>query len=129
MGSPEPYEIVELPIGYGVVVAYVPGLLMNTHLGFGSHTPEEAGVELGTLARRFHEVRCAVGIDWNGRYRSWARGLARLLPTALGEKLVRLADDIPETRVLLHSDLHTGNIVHAQSRLAELLPRVDTLAF
>ena len=122
VGSPEPYEVVELPIGYGVVVAYVPGMQMNLHIGFGSYTPEEAGTELGALARRLREVPCDVGIDWGDRYRSWARGLARLLPTALGEKLVHLADDIPETRVLLHGDLHTGNMVvsHGVVKLVDM---------
>ena len=122
VGSPEPYEVVELPIGYGVVVAYVPGMQMNLHIGFGSYTPEEAGTELGALARRLREVPCDVGIDWGDRYRSWARGLARLLPAALGEKLVHLADDIPETRVLLHGDLHTGNMVvsHGVVKLVDL---------
>lgn len=108
---PKPYEVVRVGSGYGVVVEYVRGISLPYHVAFGSYSPTEAGQVMARLLRQMHAVRARAGLDWNARFRRFARKLRTLLPEALGDDLVRFVDSLPEPGTLLHGDPHINNVV------------------
>mgnify|MGYP002625760965 CR=1 FL=1 len=65
VGTPNAYEIVRVPGGYGVVVDYVVGLAMGVHISIGSYTPAELGHDMAELLRRLHATHMEAGLDWN----------------------------------------------------------------
>ena len=110
-GTPRPLEIVKVGDGFGVVVEYVTGIGLSTHIAYGFYTPQEAGEILGTLMRRLHGLRCASARDVREAFVRYARRLARLLAPPIAERLVTLVDAIPREPTLLHGDMHVGNVV------------------
>lgn len=48
--TPDALEVVRVADGYGVVVEYVTGLPLGSHILLGSYSFEEAGRALGALA-------------------------------------------------------------------------------
>lgn len=110
-GTPRPWEVVRAGDGFGVVVEYVQGMSMIPHVIFGSYTPQEAGQAMGVLMLRMHGAHVTEGRDVNADFRRYARALAPLLPSGVGDQLVSLVDVIPESPTLLHGDLHPGNVV------------------
>jgi len=111
VGTPNAYEIVRVPGGYGVVVDYVVGLAMGVHISIGSYTPAELGHDMAELLRRLHATHMEAGLDWNDTFRAWAAALAPLVPDGLGERLVALVEVVPRRRCLLHGDFHVGNVI------------------
>ena len=55
-----------------------------------------------------------------------AKRIKENLPDGLGDKLVKMIDDIPESNHMIHGDLHTKNIVLADGEV--LLIDMDTLS-
>ena len=110
-GTPNAYEVVRVPDGYGVVVDYVVGLTMDVHISIGSYTPAELGHDMAELLRRLHATRMETGRDWDDAFRAWAAALAPLVPDGLGERLVALVGAVPRRRCLLHGDFHAGNVI------------------
>lgn len=109
--TPDGHEVVRIDGGYGVVVDYVAGLGMHTHLAFGSYSFEEAGRVIGSLLRKLHGARMELGRDWKQIFCDWTNVLAPLLPSGQGARLVSLVDAIPECHCLLHGDFHVGNMI------------------
>ena len=109
--TPDALEVVRVNDGYGVVVEYVPGLPLGSHVLIGSYSIEEAGHAMGELARELHAVRMDAGRDWNTLFAQRAREFATLMSPESGEKLVSLVEKIPPSNALIHGDLHVVNVV------------------
>lgn len=120
IGSPEPHEVVRTPDGWGILVEYVPGLGIGSHLAWGSFTLAEAARETAELQRRMHGTHMAAGIDWNAMFRGFARELRPLLPDPLGRGLCELMEAAPPSDALLHGDLHFGNLIVHGGRLVPI---------
>ena len=116
--SPAPVEVVRTDGGFGAVVEYVQGLGIGPHLLIGSYTPKEVGCEMAAILRGLHAARAEGGRDWNGVFREWTHDLSALLPHKVGERLSSLVRGIPASSSLLHGDMHLGNVIVRDGRLA-----------
>lgn len=109
--SPDALEVVRVADGYGVVVEYIAGLPLGTHLLFGSYSIEMAGHTMGVLARKLHSMHMGAGRDWNALFAQRARELSTLMAPQAGKQLVSLVEMIPPSDALIHGDLHVANVV------------------
>ena len=109
--TPDALEIVRVGDGYGVVVEYVSGLPLGTHLMFGSYSAEMAGCAIGSLARKLHEVHVEAGRDWRALFAKQALALSTLMELEAGNRLVSLVEKMPPSDTLIHGDLHVANVV------------------
>ncbi len=117
-GTPEPYEVVRVPDGYGVIVEYVKGIAEASHLILGSVTYEEAAADLVNIAKRMHAHTMHAGRDWKASFLDKARLIQPTHPEWATGDLVDLVESIPDSSCLLHGDLHVGNIVIRKGDLA-----------
>lgn len=109
--TPDALELVRVPNGFGVVVEYVAGLPLGTHIMFGSYSTEEAGRAMGTLARKLHKYRMEAGHDWRARFERRARKLSAWLSPESVERLTSLLEAVPPATTLIHGDLHVANVL------------------
>ena len=109
--TPDALEVVRVADGYGVVVEYVAGLPLRTHLMLGSYSIEETGCAMAALARKLHAVHMEAGRDWGALFAQRAHGLSGLMPPQMGDRLVSLVGEVPPSNALIHGDLHMANVV------------------
>lgn len=117
VGAPEPYEVVRTADGFGVIVEFVKGVPLSTHLIVGSYTPKEVGAAIAEIAKRLHAHTTESGRDWKDFSLSLARAKAELFPDDELEDLLALIDEVPESSCLLHGDLHAANIIVSRGKL------------
>lgn len=109
--TPDAYEIVRVRDGFGVIIDYVDGVPLPIHIGIGTIAPHDAGIWMASLLRELNAYPMDAGIDMAGKFAGLARNMAALLREPLGKRLVELVDDIPQSRTLIHGDLHMSNVV------------------
>ncbi len=129
MGIPTaiPYDVVQVGDLYGSVFE-----LLNAE-SFGNLI--NSGVSIDSLAEQSVEILKTIHSTMlkDGELPSkreeaigWAEYCTDHLPMEIGEKLVQLFKDIPETNNMLHGDFHIKNIM--QQNGENLLIDMDTLA-
>ena len=114
--TPDALEVVRVEGGYGVVVEYVPGLPLGTHVLIGSYSIEDAGRAMGSLAHDLNSIRMETGFDWGTFFTQRAYELSALMSPEAGERLITLVENIPPSATLIHGDLHVVNVVVHNSK-------------
>lgn len=117
-GTPAPYEVVQVPTGFGVVVEYVQGVPLTAHIILGIYTPEEAGEALAQVAKRLHATRMHLGRDFREAYLRSAREYMAQDADEEAEEFLALVESIPGSSCLLHGDLHPANILVLNEKLS-----------
>ncbi|MBR6916734.1 MAG: anti-sigma factor antagonist [Clostridia bacterium] len=122
------YDVVRVGDSYGSVFELLNARSFAKIL---AHEPERFDwcvSEYVKMLKNIHSIEVPEGKLPNFKEKI-AKGISRMqgsLPGALGYKLMRMIDDIPESNHMLHGDFHTKNIVLAGDEV--LVIDMDTLS-
>lgn len=129
MGIPTaiPYDVVQVGDLYGSVFEMLDAKSFAQLIGEGVPVDELAKQSVDILKIIHHtEMKDGELPRKKKEANRWAASSAKYLPEALGNKLIALFEDIPETNTMLHGDFHVKNIM--QQNGENLLIDMDTLS-
>lgn len=130
MGVPTaiPYDVVQVGDLYGSVFELLNAKSFAKLMIENPDRTEEYARESVEILKTIHTTMLKPGElpDKKAEAQVWAEFCRDYLPAEVGEKLVRLMGEIPETLNMLHGDYHIKNIM--QQNGENLLIDMDTLA-
>ena len=130
MGVPTaiPYDVVQVGDRYGSVFELLNAKSFAKLLTEDLSRADELAKESVDILKTMHATELKPGElpDKKAEALVWAEFARDYLPAEVGEKLVRLFREIPETRNMLHGDFHIKNIERQKDE--NLLIDMDTLA-
>ena len=130
MGVPTaiPYDVVQVGDLYGSVFELLNAKSFAKLLIEDPEQTERLAAESAEILKTMHATTLKPGElpDKKAEALVWAEFCRDYLPAEVGEKLVRLVKEIPETLNMLHGDYHIKNIMRQNGE--NLLIDMDTLA-
>lgn len=129
MGIPTaiPYDIVRVDNLYGSVFELLNATSFTKLINDGEDVDELVKKSVETL-KAIHNTMLKPNElpSKNKEGIKWAEKCAEHLPKKIGEKLIKLFQEIPETNNMLHGDYHTKNILLQKNEI--ILIDMDTLS-
>lgn len=117
--SPEPYEVVELEQGVGIVYERAQGVSLFDLMQKAPWKMKACTRKLARLHVRMHASRC----DRIGKQSEALPGRIRYSQDLLGaklERILRYTERLPEGSAVLHGDFHPGNVMESGGELKVL---------
>ena len=129
MGIPTaiPYDVVQVGDLYGSVFELLNAKSFAKLINEGAPVEELAKQSVDIL-KTIHSTMLKPGElpDKKQEALKWANYTAKQVPAEIGEKILKLFNDIPDTNNMLHGDFHIKNIM--QQNGENLLIDMDTLS-
>ncbi len=129
MGIPTaiPYDVVQVGDLYGSVFELLNAKSFATLINEGEDVASLAKQSVEIL-KTMHATTLKPGElpDKKQEVLKWTNFTSKHLPEEIGEKLLKLVNDIPDTNTMLHGDFHIKNIM--QQNGENLLIDMDTLS-
>lgn len=130
MGVPTaiPYDVVKVGACYGSVFELLNAKSFAKLLIASPEQTEELAKESADILKTIHATVLKPGElpDKKAEALVWAQYCRDFLPAEIGEKLVRMVSEIPDTLNMLHGDYHIKNIMRQNGE--NLLIDMDTLS-
>ncbi|MBQ7596152.1 MAG: phosphotransferase [Clostridia bacterium] len=130
MGIPTaiPYDVVQVGEYYGSVFELLNATSFAKLIINGEDTIDNLAKQSVEILKTIHATQLKPGELPSKKEEAliWVEFCRDYLPEDLGEKLVKLVDDIPETLNMLHADYHIKNIMRQNGE--NLLIDMDTLS-
>ncbi len=130
MGIPTaiPYDVVKVGDLYGSVFELLSAKSFAKLIAADPSMIPELAKESADILKTMHSTKLRPGElpDKKAEALVWAEYCLDYLPAEVGEKLVQLVKDVPDTLNMLHGDYHIKNIMRQNGE--NLLIDMDTLA-